>query len=253
MKEQYWKILAITAFLLIWEAVAKSNIFSSLIFPSISGSFIWAFNNIDKLLASTLYTIQFLLIGLFLGCIIGLLIGGLASFSNRMKWIVEAFISVFHPLPSISLLPFTILWFGLGWEPIVFIVTFSSMWAMMVNSMAGFSTIKFIYKDIGTIYGLHGISMFRYILLPSALPNLITGFRISWAHSWRTLISAELLFGAIGSLGGLGWIIYVNRYQLNPEGMIAAIAIIAIIGVFMENIILSFIEKRTIKKWGMKK
>lgn len=253
MRERTWKILAITAFLLIWEVVAMSNIFSSLIFPSISGSVMWAFQNMNRLLDSTLYTIKFLLVGLLLGNIIGLTIGGLASLSNKIRWISEAFISVFHPLPSISILPFAILWFGLGWKPIVFIVTFSSMWAMMLNSMAGFSIIKSIYKDVGTIYGLRGISMLRHILLPSALPNLITGFRISWAHSWRTIISAELLFGAIGGLGGLGWIIYVSRYTFNPEGMIAAIGIIALIGMFVENVILSFIENKTVKKWGMKK
>ena len=94
--------------------------------------------------------------------------------------------------------------------------------------------------------------MFKHILLPSTLSSLITGFRISWAHSWRTIVSAELLFGAIGATGGLGWLIYVNRYMLNPEGMISAIAIISIIGMFVENIILSLIETKTVKKWGMK-
>ena len=94
--------------------------------------------------------------------------------------------------------------------------------------------------------------MFRHILLPSALSSLITGFRISWAHSWRTIVSAELLFGAIGALGGLGWIIYVNRYMFHPEGMIAAIAVISLIGIFMENVILSVIERKTVKRWGMK-
>lgn len=206
----------------------------------------------NKLLMSTAYTVKLLLVGLFLGNIIGLAVGGLAAFSRKIRYVVEAFISVFQPLPSISLLPFAILWFGLGWKPIVFIVTLSSTWPMMLNSMTGFATVNSTYKDVGTMYGLRGFSMFRYILMPCALPNLITGFRISWAHSWRTIISSELLFGAIGSLGGLGWVIYVNRYMLNPEGMVAAIAVISLIGMFTENIILSYVESKTVKKWGMK-
>jgi len=183
---------------------------------------------------------------------IGLIIGGLSVFSRKVEYIVEAFVSVFQPLPSICLLPFAILWFGLGDKPIIFIVTFSTMWPMILNSMTGFSTITSIYKDIGAMYGLKGASLARYIMIPAALPYIITGFRISWAHSWRTIISAELLFGAVGSAGGLGWVIYVNRYMLNPEGMIAAIGVISFIGIFMENVLLEKIENETIKKWGMK-
>jgi len=252
LRERSWKILAVASFLLIWETIARCNVFSSIIFPSISESIVWSLQNVNKLLTSTFYTIQYLLIGLVLGNLIGLGLGGLASFSTKAKAVIEAFISMFHPLPSISLLPFAILWFGLGWKPIVFIVTFSSMWPMMLNSMTGFATINPIYKDVGTMYGLRGFSMFKHILLPSTLSSLVTGFRISWAHSWRTIVSAELLFGAIGATGGLGWLIYVNRYMLNPEGMISAIAIISLIGMFVENIILSHIETKTVKKWGMK-
>ena len=65
------------------------------------------------------------------------------------------------------------------------------------------------------------------------------------------MVRRELVFGAVGGEGGLGWLIYINRFQLNAAGMLAALFCISLIGITTETMV-AFIEKRTIKKWGMK-
>ena len=106
--------------------------------------------------------------------------------------------------------------------------------------------------DVGKIYGLKGFALVRHIILPASLPYVLTGFRGAWGIAWRSVVAAELVFGAVGGKGGLGWLIYVNRFQLNASGMLATLFCISIIGIFMENILLETMERKTVKKWGMK-
>jgi len=101
------------------------------------------------------------------------------------------------------------------------------------------------------MYGLSKVNLTRYILLPASFPHILTGFRTAWGSSWRTVVAAELIFGAVGEGGGLGWLIYVNRFHLNPAGMLACLICICIIGIITEQV-LELTERKTIKKWGMK-
>lgn len=248
----FWKILSVMAALTIWEAVARLHIFSAFIFPSITDTLRYTMNNSEKLVYATWSTLKLLLSGLSVSCVITLAIGGLTALSVKVKAVMQAVISILSPIPSISLLPFAILWFGLGEKPIIFITLFGSFCPFLINIMNGFSTVNRKWLDVGRLYKLKGLSLVRYIILPASLPHLLTGFRGAWGIAWRSVVAAELVFGAVGGKGGLGWLIYINRFQLNAPGMLASLFCISIIGIFMENIILETIEKRTVKKWGMK-
>lgn len=256
MKRQFppffFKILFVLITLMIWETIARLHIFSAFIFPSITDTMLYTVNNSEKLLDATWSTIKLLLSGLSVSCIITLAIGGLTALSEKVKAMMQAVISILSPIPSISLLPFAILWFGLGEKPIIFITLFGSFCPFLINIMSGFSTVNRKWLDVGKIYGLKGLDLVRYIILPASLPHLLTGFRGAWGIAWRSVVAAELVFGAVGGKGGLGWLIYINRFQLNAPGMLASLFCISIIGIFMENIILETIEKRTVRKWGMK-
>ena len=87
--------------------------------------------------------------------------------------------------------------------------------------------------------------------MPAALPYIYTGVRISWAFGWRTIIGAELVFGATASTsGGLGWRLLVDRYNLDSAGTFAGLLMIVIIGLLAEGFF-TFVERNTIQKWGM--
>ena len=247
------RIIIVAIFLVIWEFIARSNIFSSFIFPSISGTIQWAIGNPTYLLESAWATLYLLLISIAISTAVSLGLGALASISENIRTIIETFTSTFSPLPSVSLLPFALLWFGLGERPIIFITSFGAIWIFTLNVVNGFATIKKVLIDVGRNYGLKNWRLIRHILIPSAFPNILTGFKSAWAVSWRTVVAAELVLGAVGMKGGLGWVIYCQRFMFNPNGMMAALMCISLIGIFMESFILERIERRTIKKWGMKK
>jgi NitT/TauT family transport system permease protein len=82
------------------------------------------------------------------------------------------------------------------------------------------------------------------------LPHILTGLKLAWAYSWRTIIAAELVFGVTGADGGLGWFIYKMRYSLETTAVFAGLVTIILIGLLID---LGFrrLENATVKRWGM--
>jgi len=253
MKSKHIKALTIASAITIWEVVGRAKVFPPLIFPTASGSLIWGITNWMRLLEACAYTFKLLAIALFLSTITSLAIGTLAFMNNNFRSSLEALMAIFNPLPSISLLPFALLWFGFGEKPIIFVTYFGSLWPFTYNIINGFTTIDTSLVEAGTMFSRgRRWPLFRRIMFPLALPNIITGFRSAFGISWRSVVAAELVFGAVGMKGGIGWLIYACRFSLNPEGMVASIFCLCIIGLTSE-IIIDHIEKITVRDKGLKR
>jgi len=248
----FWKILLVIIILLTWEGVARSGIFSSFIFPTITDTLVYMGGHVDELISATSYTLQLLLAGLACSCLVGLIAGSLTMISRRIRLGLETVVSIISPIPSSSMLPFAILWFGLGSSPIIFVTFFGSLCPFLINLVNGFTTVNKTQLAVGRNFGLKGFDLVWHISLPASLPHIITGFRASWGTAWRSVVAAELIFGAVGGKGGLGWLIYANRFQLNAPGMLGALICISIVGLLVENVLLEILERKTVKRWGMK-
>ena len=156
-----------------------------------------------------------------------------------------------NPLPAIALLPLALIWFGLGDKSIIFVLVHSVLWAVALNTHSGFKSVSSTMRMVGRNYGLVGIPYVCKILIPAAFPSILTGLKIGWAFAWRTLIAAELVFGASSGQGGLGWFIYESKNQLEIPSVYAGLLMVIIIGLLVENLIFKKIEAATVRKWGM--
>ena len=85
------------------------------------------------------------------------------------------------------------------------------------------------------------------------MPSILSGLKIGWAFAWRTLIAAELVFGASSGKGGLGWYIFQNRNELYTDRVFAGLISVIIIGLCVEGLIFTTLERITVKRWGMQK
>jgi len=197
-------------------------------------------------------SLTLLVIALGVSSLVSLSISSIAAQSKRFKTVLETLISMLSPVPGISLLPFAVLWFGLGYQPILFVAIVGSLAVFTLPVLNGFNTIPSVLVDVGKNYGLRGWRMVRLIYFPATLPSILTGLRSAWGLSWRSLIAAELVYGAMGREAGIGWLISVNRYNLNPNGMAIGLLSIVVLGLAMEHLIMGSVEKVTVKKWGMK-
>jgi NitT/TauT family transport system permease protein len=155
------------------------------------------------------------------------------------------------PLPGIALLPLAILWFGIGEAAIIFVIVHSVLWPVLLNVIGGYRSVPLIYIDIGRNIGLSKSRMALGVFLPASLPNILVGLRTGWARAWRALISAEMVFGATGLSGGLGWDIFKKRSFMDVPGLYATLAVIMLIGLVVETVFFKTVEEKTVKKWGM--
>jgi NitT/TauT family transport system permease protein len=144
------------------------------------------------------------------------------------------------------------LWFGLGTPSILFVLVHSVLWPVALGALSGFASVSPTLRMSGRIMGLKGPAFAFRLLLPAALPSVVTGLKTGWAVAWRTLIAAELVFGVSSGSGGLGWFIYEKKNQLEIPSVFAGLLMVILIGVVVEYLVFGVFERRTLMRWGMK-
>lgn len=253
MKKVKNQIIFLLSFIVLWQVIYMTGKFPALMFPSVADigkALINCFTK-DGMMQTIGYSLQLVLKGMLIGSIGGMVLSCIAIAFHGFRSVCNMIVSIFDPLPGIALLPLAILWFGTGEKSIIFIIVHSVIWPVIRNMLDSYGTIPQIYVEAGQNIGLNSIQIIRKVYLPASFPYLLSGMRISWARAWRALISAEMIFGVSGSAGGLGWFIYIKRYQLETASVFAALVIIIIIGLLIEYGFFAVIEKHTVRKWGM--
>ena len=246
------KALILAALALVWEVYAR-QLDNSLLFPTLSATVVALYNGIvsSGLLVKAGFSIKVLLMGYAAGLALATLLIVIAMTSRLGNDFLETLTSMFNPLPAIALLPLALLWFGLGNASLVFVLIHSVLWAVALNTHAGFVAVSNTLRMVGRNYGLTGVRYIMKILIPAAFPSILTGLKMGWAFAWRTLIAAELVFGVSSGTGGLGWFIYENKNQLEIPAVLAGLFTVILIGLLVENLVFKTIEVRTVRKWGM--
>ncbi|MCP5144190.1 MAG: ABC transporter permease [Gammaproteobacteria bacterium] len=236
----------------IWEAYAR-YLGNELVLPTFSGTVLALFSAIasGELPRATVYTLALLLKGYVAGLAIA---AGLTAFASATRLgadLLETLTAMFNPLPSIALLPLALIWFGLGEGSVIFVLIHAVLWAVALNTHAGFKSVSPTLKMVGRNYGLTGLRYVTRILIPGAFPSILTGLKVGWAFAWRTLIAAELVFGATSSSGGLGWYIFERKNQLLIPDVFAGLLTVIVFGLLVENLLFRTLEKYTVRRWGM--
>ncbi len=196
-------------------------------------------------------SIKVLLMGYSAGIVLAAILTAFGIFTRVGNDLLETLTAMFNPLPAIALLPIALLWFGLGYGSLVFVLVHSVVWAVALNTHAGFMAVSPTMRMVGRNYGLSRLAYVTRLLIPAALPSILTGLKIGWAFAWRTLIASELVFGVSSGAGGLGWYIYENKNALEIANVFAGLLTVILIGLVVENLIFRVIERRTVRRWGM--
>jgi len=194
-----------------------------------------------------------LLQGYIAGVLLAFALTTLAVSTQIGRDLLDTLTSMFNPLPAIALLPLALLWFGLGRGSLVFVLIHSVLWPLALNTYAGFQGVPETLRMAGRNYGLTGLRYVLQILVPAALPAILSGLKIGWAFAWRTLIAAELVFGASSGKGGLGWYIFQNRNELYTDRVFAGLAMVVLIGLLVESLGFKTLERLTVRRWGQQR
>jgi NitT/TauT family transport system permease protein len=234
----------------LWEAVAHFGYFPPRLFPpleAVASAFVRLTVN-GTLPHHALETLARLIAGFALAAVVGVGIGILMGRSRRAEDILLPVISIGAPIPGLAYAPLFLLWFGLGNFSSVLLVAFVSAFPIIYNSWTGVKAVKDIWVRSAQAMGADNRRLFRHVILPGALPYILTGLRLGLAQAWRILVGVEMLAAVPW---GLGWLIFGAREFLNTDVMLAGIVVIAVIGLTLEKLVFQPLEQFTVVRWGM--
>jgi NitT/TauT family transport system permease protein len=234
----------------LWEIVAWAGIFPHQLFPTledIARSFV-ELTVAGILPHHTVQTLLRLLAGFAIAMSFGVTIGMLMGRSRRAEDIFLPLVSILAPIPGIAYTPLFLLWFGPGNFSAVLLVGFVSMFPVIYNTWTGVKAVKEIWLRSAQSMGASNHRMFRHVILPGALPYILTGLRLGLGQAWRILVAVEMLAAVPW---GLGWLIFGAREFLNTDAMMAGVIVIAVIGLALEKFVFQKIEDYTVVRWGM--
>jgi NitT/TauT family transport system permease protein len=234
----------------VWELIAALGLLPARLFPRLwaVGQAFWRLLTSGILVAHAQGTIIRLVLGFLMAAVVGTAVG-LAM--GRYRWaeqILRPLVSFGSPVPGLAYAPLFILWFGLGDLPAVLLVAVAATFPVAVNTWAGVRAVKEIWIRAAEAMGAPEHELFRKVILPGALPYVLTGLRLGLARAWRVLVAVEMLTSVPR---GLGWLIFGAREFLQTDVMLAGIAVIGIVGFVLERAVFARVERFTVARWGM--
>ena len=250
-----WRVVARNAlpFVVVgaaWEIVAHLGLFPPRLFPpleAVAATFVrlaatgalehHAFDTLVRLLA-----------GFALAGIVGVAVGIAMGRSRAAEDILLPLVSIGAPIPGIAYAPLFLLWFGLNNVSTVVLVGFVSVFPVIFNTWTGVKAVKEIWVRSAQAMGADERRLFVKVILPGALPYILTGLRLGLAQAWRILVGVEMLAALPW---GLGWLIFGAREFLQTDVMLSGIVVIAVIGLALEKLAFQRLEDVTVVRWGM--
>ena len=186
--------------------------------------------------------------GFALAAIAGVAIGFAMGRSRRAEDVLLPLVSIGAPIPGLAYAPLFLLWFGLGNVSAILLVGFVSAFPIIFNTWTGVKAVKDVWVRSAQAMGADNQKLFRQVILPGALPYILTGLRLGLAQAWRILVGVEMLAAVPW---GLGWLIFGAREFLSTDVMLAGVAVIGVIGLALEKLVFQRLEEFTVVRWGM--
>jgi taurine transport system permease protein len=188
---------------------------------------------------------------LFLGSVVGIVTGIVGGFIAGLHRGVSDFLNplvvFFNAISGIVWLPLMIGWLGIGTALAVFLIWNTVFFIVFQNTVLGVQLVPQVYEQGVQALGGGRFETIRSVILPGALPYILTGIRSGLGFGWRALIAAEL----VGAPEGLGQMIFAAAEFHRSDIIIAGCLIIGTIAIAMDRWLLAPIEQRTIQRWGL--
>jgi ABC-type nitrate/sulfonate/bicarbonate transport system permease component len=237
-------IMVFVVLILFWELGSRTGFISSLVLPAPSEAF-GAFSDLVKtgmLWKHLSASLQRLVIGWSIGTLCGVTVGLLIGLVSIARAGLSPLVSAIFPIPKIALLPLFVIWFGIGEGSKVATILFGTFFPTVIATYSGVDNVDRSLIRMGQSFGLTWLSIVRKIIIPGALPAILSGFRISASIGIILLVAAEM----IGAEFGVGAYILLAGSLMATEQLIAGVFILSVLGLILAWLI-SKAEKHFLK------
>jgi len=251
MKRAFVIILFFGALVGLWQLATMSGRWSPVLLPPPLAivDYLWGALRDGTLLEATRVTLYRLLIGYFIGIVIGLPLGLLTSTSDYFEDTIGALALGLQTLPSVCWVPLALLWFGQTESAMLFVVVMGTVWSVVLATDAGARNIPPIYARAARTMGSEGFDKWTRVILPASLPYVVSGMKQGWAFAWRSLMAAEI-FVTILTGFGLGHLLHYGRELSAMDQVIGVMVVIVLIGLLADKILFSPWERFLHRRWG---
>ena len=183
------------------------------------------------------------LIAVIIGVIIGLLINHFSYLQKNLKPLILGI----QTLPSVCWVPFSILWFGLSTQAILFVVVMGAAFSIAISVDNAIKNVQPIYTKAARTMGATKRQLYFHVILPASLPELISGLKQGWSFAWRALMAGEVMTTSIG----LGQTLITGRDLADINQVMLVMIVIVFVGIVIDKCIFSVVEKRVLRKRGL--
>jgi len=227
-------LLAFSIILLLWESTVRFSGWSEHVFPGpsiviVSFYGLIADGTLFKHSVASLFRVT---TGFYLAMVLGIPLG---IFLGRLKTaglFFNPIIQFLRPISPLAWIPLSMLWFGIGDKPAVFLIFLSSFFPLVVSTTIAVSSINPIYFQVASNFNFSRSEVVMKIVIPAIIPEVVTALRLTVTIAWLVVVAAEMI--AVQS--GLGYLILDSRNALRMDYVMDGMIAIGIIGLFLDNI-----------------
>lgn len=237
--------LVIGAALVTWEMLAQLNAaqlyVNPVFFPgSIKVSLTaWEMLTSGELLRDLSASLTRVVVGFSIAALLGVPLGTLAGRNRWVAGVIDPIISVLRPIPPIALLPIMVVWLGIGDASKIIFIAYAAFFQIFLTTFNGVQAVEPLLLRAAQTLGAPRWRIFRYVVLPAAMPYIVTGIRLGFSVSLFVIVAAEF----IGASSGLGFLIFESRVYFEVDKMMVAAMTIGVLG-FLFDFGMKRIERR---------
>lgn len=233
-KKFVYPFVSFTILIGLWQLVVLYSGWSQQVFPgpvAVFNSFIELIKN-GALLDHSVASLYRVTIGFYFGALLGIPLGILLGRVKIVRFAVNPIIQFLRPISPLAWIPLSMLWFGIGDQPAIFLIFLSSFFPIVVATAIAVESINPIYFQVASNFNLSRVEMITKIVVPAIVPEVVTALRLTIAIAWLVVVAAEMI--AVQS--GLGYLILDSRNALRMDYVMVAMIVIGIIGLLLDII-----------------
>ncbi len=245
--KRYGVLSLILLLLVAWQAVTSFFRVPEFVFPrplSVARALLEMLSN-GELYRNSIASLFRVTWGFYLAVATAIPFGLFLGRQHQLRAILNPLIQFLRPISPLAWIPMALMWFGIGDKPAIFLIFLSSFFPLIVFTTSSVLNIRTTYLRVAENFGFKGLRLYMRVILPAALPDIITALRITLGTAWLVIVAAEMI--AVKS--GLGYLIIDARNSLRMDMVVAGMVVIGAIGLVLDNII-RLLERMPSVEWS---